>query len=188
MESERHLVERVLTGDGGAFRVLVARYDRLVRHVVSRLIDDQHEVEELSQDVFVRVYRGLPNYRGESQLSTWIGRIAFNVAATRARRAGAVDLVSPLDDVDAGEAASLHTAIPPALEALVDEELRATVRSHVAGLHPLQRLAVTLHYLEGLPVAEVAEIMAMPVNTVKSHLLRARQALRGPLQERMRDD
>jgi RNA polymerase sigma-70 factor (ECF subfamily) len=188
MDSERRLVDLVLQGDRPAFRELIARYERLVRHVVVRLVDDPHDAEEVFQDVWVRVYRGLPNYRWEASLSTWIGRIAFNTAAKRVRRemgmAGNSEPVSLADDAELNRPA---LAAEPArqLESLLSRELQEHVRAQVARLPPEQRLAISLHYLDGLAVGEVAEIMGAPENTVKSHLFRGRKTLKALLRERI---
>lgn len=182
MESERRLVERVLTGDHAAFRALVERYERLVRHVVRRLLDDPHDAEEVFQDVFVRVYRGLPNFRLDARLSTWIGRIAYNTAARWARR----DRVTAHADVSTlDEGIDAARVEPVQLATLEERELRDLVRAQVARLPPDQRLAVTLYHVDGLSVAEVAEIMETPENTVKSHLFRGRKALKEMLTGRL---
>lgn len=173
MQSERRLIEGVLRGDRAALRELIAAYERLVRRIVGRLLDDPSEAEEVVQDVFVRVYRGLPNFRSDARLSTWIGRIAYNTAGKHLRRTtsrAAVE-VAMADDTE------MPAQMPPQLDAMLAEERREVIRSCVATLPRDQQLAITLHYVEGMSVSEVADVMDAPDNTVKSHLFRARKAL-----------
>lgn len=187
MDDERRLVERVLTGDRSALRELITRYERLVRHVVQRLLDDPADAEEVLQDVFMRVYRGLPDFRTDAKLSTWIGRIAYNSAVKRLRRDRGPTRRPPGETVPLADAAGTAGIQPLQLDAVVLRELREHVRAQVARLPPDQRVAVTLHHVDGLSVAEVAEIMGAPENTVKSHLFRGRKTLKELLKERISD-
>ena len=186
MEDDERLVGRVRAGDREAFRELVARYERLVRHVVHRMVTDDGEAEEVCQDVFLRAYRGLAGFRGDAKLSTWIGRIAYNTAAKRlARRRTRVEAAPE----DAGRRSTAERATPGTqLDDVVRAELRAFVREKVGELAPEQRAAVTLFHLEEMSVAEVAAVMGVPEGTVKSHLFRARRLLRSMVEERIRGE
>lgn len=182
MENDQRLIERVLAGERAAFRELIASYERLVQHVVFRLVLDRRDAEEVCQDVFLRVYRGLANFRGEAKLSTWIARIAHRSALKhleKRRLPRAPEFTS--DDHSTVEIATPATQ----LDDVVRAELRAFTRARVAVLPPEYRAAVTLYHLEGMSVAEVAEVMQLPSGTVKSHLFRARKLLKAMVEERL---
>lgn len=186
MDADHRLVERVLAGEQGAFHELIVRYERLVQHIVFRLVRDRADAEEVCQDVFVRVHRGLSGFRRESKLSTWIGRIAYRTALKRLEK---VD--TPVcDGVHGDDEPPLlgelvdHAAANP-LDELARSELREFVRGKVESLPAEQRAAITLYHLDGMSVAEVAAVMELPAGTVKSHLFRARQRLKEMLADRI---
>jgi RNA polymerase sigma factor (sigma-70 family) len=186
MEADHRLVERVLAGDRAALHELIGRHERLVQHIVFRLVPERADAEEVCQDVLVRVCRGLPRFRGESKLSTWIGRIAYRTALKRLeKRTMSVSGLPDPHDADLRGAGEATDPSPTALDALVGEELRAYVRRQVQLLPAEQRAVVTLYHLDELSVAEVADVMDMPPGTVKSHLFRARKWLKAKLEERI---
>jgi RNA polymerase sigma-70 factor, ECF subfamily len=166
---ERDLVERCRRGDEGAFQQLVDEHKRLVVALIARTIPDRSRVEDVSQDVFLRVYRGLPYFRGESRLSTWIYRIVANACAQEQSRRPA--MVSMDDD-----------RRPPAPAAadrqFSDLELRERLEKAVARLPSNYRLLVAAHYLEGVQYEDLAEALDLPLGTVKTQLYRAKQQLR----------
>src|ERR687885_507101 len=153
--NERELVERCRSGDEAAFQELVDRYKDLVFALIARTVQDRGRAEDLAQEVFLRVHRGLPYFRGEARLSTWIYRIVANVC---------------LHD---------HTRARPA-ESLDDErtEARDRLEKAIARLPPQYRLVIAAHYLEGVQYEELAEALQLPLGTVKTQLHRAKQQLR----------
>ena len=175
---ERNLVERCRRGDEGAFQELVEEHRSLVFALIARVIPDRSRTEDAAQDVFLRMYRGLPYFRGESRLSTWIYRIVANVCAQEAARRPAP---ASLDD---------DRARPPAPAApdrqLSDLELRERLEKAIARLPPNQRLLVAAHYLEGIQYEDLAEALDIPMGTVKTHLYRAKQQLRRMLETDLR--
>ena len=175
---ERDLVERCRRGDEGAFQELVDEHRSLVFALIARVIADRSRAEDAAQDVFLRMYRGLPYFRGESRLSTWIYRIVANVCAQEAARRPAP---ASLDD---------ERARPPAPAAadrqFSDLELRERLEKAIARLPPNQRLLVAAHYLEGIRYEDLAEALNMPMGTVKTHLYRAKQQLRRMLETDLR--
>lgn len=183
MESDREIVERVLAGERDAFAALVRRHQRLVAHVVHRMVRDPRDREELCQDVFFRVYRKLDTFAHQARLSTWIARIAYRACLNHLERRAL-----PLYDDLRGEGEDAEPAIervagsgPSPLETVEAEELRAFVRARVDEL-PLQyRTVVTLYHLEEMSVGEIADVMDLPDGTVKSHLFRARKLLKDKL-------
>jgi RNA polymerase sigma-70 factor (ECF subfamily) len=170
--SEAALLARARTGDEEAFRTLVDLHRDRAFSLALRVVRSRSDAEEVAQDAFVRAWRGLARYRGEARFSTWLHRIvvrrALDRAATLKRRAGretieeAAESVSAADHRDDAERAALGRR----LASLMDR------------LTPAQRAAVALFYYEDRSVDEVARALAMPENTVKTHLSRARAALR----------
>ena len=183
--TERELVEQVLDGDREAFLDFIDRYERLVKHVVFRMVDDDRDREELCQDVFMRAYRYLDGFRFESKLSTWLARIARNTCLNHLEKKQ-VDLYAdhapaPDDDGPPDARAALNRIEDPdadVAEAATDRERRAVVREAIKTLSEHYRTALTLYHLEGMSVSQISDIMDNPEGTVKSHLYRGRKKLK----------
>jgi RNA polymerase sigma-70 factor (ECF subfamily) len=183
--TERELVEQVLDGDREAFLDFIDRYERLVKHVVFRMVDDDRDREELCQDVFMRAYRYLDGFRFESKLSTWLARIARNTCLNHLEKKE-VDLYAdhapaPDDDGPPDARAALNRIEDPdadVAEAATDRERRAVVREAIKTLSEHYRTALTLYHLEGMSVSQISDIMDNPEGTVKSHLYRGRKKLK----------
>jgi RNA polymerase sigma-70 factor (ECF subfamily) len=176
--NERDLIERCRRGDEGAFEELVDRYKDLVFALIARTIPDRSRAEDVAQDVFLRVHRGLPYFRGEAQLSTWIYRIVANVCLQdQARPRTAVSL----DDAD-------HAALAPAGSdrQFGDIELRDRLEKAIARLPANYRLLVAAHYLKGVRYEDLAEALQLPLGTVKTQLHRAKQQLRRLLETELK--
>lgn len=183
MESDREIVERVLAGERDAFTALVQRHQRLVAHVVHRMVRDPRDREELCQDVFFRVYRKLDTFAFHARLSTWIARIAYHACLNHLQRR-AMPLYDDLRDPgEGGEPAMDRIAEsgPSPLDAAEAEQMRAFVRARVDELPVQYRTVVTLYHLEEMSVGEIAGVMDLPDGTVKSHLFRARKLLKEKL-------
>jgi RNA polymerase sigma-70 factor (ECF subfamily) len=177
--NEHALVERCRSGDESAFRELVDRYKDLVFGLIARTVLDRSRAEDLAQEVFFRIHRGLPYFRGESRLSTWIYRIVANVCAQEhGRSAPAVSL----DD----------ERTPPRVQPsstdrqFGDLELRDRLEKAIARLPANYRLLVAAHYLEGVRYEDLAEALELPLGTVKTQLHRAKQQLRRLLETELR--
>jgi len=173
---ERELVERCRRGDEGAFQELIERYKDLVFALITRTVRDGSRAEDLAQDVFLRVHRGLPYFRGEAPLSTWIYRLAANVCAQfLARRPPEVAL-----DRDAAG----HPPRGPAARdrQFGDIELRDRLDKAIGRLPPNDRLIIAAHYLDGVRYEELADALDMPLGTLKTHLHRAKRQLRRMLE------
>jgi RNA polymerase sigma factor (sigma-70 family) len=183
MDADRSLVNAVLEGDGRAFERLVRTHQRMVEHIVARVLRDRDAVPDVCQEVFLAVHRHLPRFEFGSRLSTWIGRIAFNAAYTHQRRADPALSENAFqgEDDDDSFLDSLPSADAGPHERSDADEVEARVRAAVERLPPPWRVAITLYHLDGLAIEEVAEIMGLPDNTVKSHLFRARKALKDHL-------
>ena len=176
--NERELVERCRRGDEGAFQELVDRYKTLVFALIARTIQDRSRAEDLAQDVFLKIHRGLPYFRGEARLSTWIYRIVANACAQPQSPAGVA--VSLDDGLSAGRA----TAV---LDRRFDDlELRDRLEKAIARLPPHYRLLIAAHYLDGVQYEDLAEALALPLGTVKTYLYRAKQQLRRLLETELK--
>ena len=176
---DQELVERVQRGDKKAFDLLVLKYQQKVANLVSRYIRDQSETLDVTQEAFIKAYRALPNFRGDSAFYTWLYRIAINTAknflVAQGRR-------PPGSDVDAETAEQLDVGVRLKEYAtpehhLLENELAETVRRAIDDLPEDLRTAITLRELEGLSYEEIAKTMECPVGTVRSRIFRARAAI-----------
>jgi len=176
---ERRLIARAQAGDTAAFRQLVEQHQARAFALASRILRSASDAEEVAQDAFVRVWTALPGFRGESTFGTWLYRIVARRAFDRAQVLKNRRARERQDERLPEHAAPVRN----------DDTLRsAKLHELVAGLTPAQRAAVTLYYYEGRSVEEVANVLGMPENTVKTHLLRARAALRTAWTETMGDE
>lgn len=179
-ETDRLLVERVQAGDKQAFGLLVTKYQRKLARLVSRMVRDSAEVEDIVQDSFIRAYRALPSFRNESAFYTWLYRIGVNTAknwlVTHGRRA---QLTSATDDDESEiytEPELLRNYETPE-RLLMTKQIGQTVNSVVESLPEELRTALTLREIEGLSYEEIADVMDCPIGTVRSRIFRARDAI-----------
>ena len=171
--NERELVERCRRGDEGAFQELVDGYKNLVYSLIARTVQDRTRAEDLAQDVFLRIHRGLPYFRGEARLSTWIYRIVANVCVQDRTQGRVPGSVVSLDDTQA------RVRVPGAADRQFgDLELKDRLEKAIAQLPAQQRLLVAAHYLQGVQYEDLAEALRLPLGTVKTQLYRAKQQLR----------
>lgn len=177
--TDKQLVERVQRGDKRAFDLLALKYQRRIVALVSRYVKDSDEVFDVTQEAFVKAYRALPRFRGESAFYTWLYRIAINTAknhlVSRARRPPNVDI--DIQDAELlTDSAVLRDDETPET-ALAAEQMKAVIYETIEGLPEELRTAVTLREFEGLSYDEIAEVMECPVGTVRSRIFRAREAI-----------
>lgn len=176
--TDQQLVERAQRGDTRAFDLLVLKYQGRIAALVSRYISNSSEVEDVAQEAFIKAFRALPKFRGESAFYTWLYRIAANAAknhlVARGRRPSADADVEDAEYFE--EAAMLRDAESPE-ETLFGNELADVVRSALNGLPDELRVALTLREFDGLSYEEIAEVMECPVGTVRSRIFRARDAV-----------
>jgi RNA polymerase sigma-70 factor (ECF subfamily) len=163
---ERELIERCRAGDDSAFGELVDRYKNLVYAMVYRMVPDRSHVDDLAQEVFLKVHRGLPYFRGDARLSTWIYRIVSNVCLQARATARAPAGTPPRREPGATDTA------------FADLELRDRLEKAMEQLPENYRLLVAAHYLQGVQYEALAEALNIPVGTVKTHLYRAKRRLR----------
>jgi len=178
-DTDKQLVARVQKGDKRAFDMLVLKYQYKVHAIVSRYIRDFDEVNDVVQEAFIKAYRALAKFRGESAFYTWLYRIAVNTAknylVARNRRPPASDVDAADADYYEGSDRLRDNASPENL--LYRDELEAIVDQSIRDLPEDLRTAVTLREFEGLSYEEIAEVMDCPVGTVRSRIFRARESI-----------
>ncbi len=176
---DQALVERVQKGDKKAFDVLVLKYQQRVMNILSRYVRDPSEVQDLAQETFIKAYRALATFRGDSAFYTWVYRIAINTAknfiVAQGRR-------PPKDDIEASEAEQYSSADGLREHAsperiLLKDEIAEMVFSTIDELPEDLKMAITLREIEGLSYEEIAETMSCPIGTVRSRIFRARETI-----------
>lgn len=189
-EIDAELVRKAQKGDKTAFDLLVRKYQHRIAAVVSRFVRDHGECQDVVQDSFIKAFRSLPAFRGDSQFYTWMYRIAVNTAknhlASRKRRPGADVEIEDAEFIDGG--VYVQDNDTPEQE-LLREEVAQVVSKALAALPDDIRQAITLREMEGLSYEEIAEVMNSPVGTVRSRIFRAREAIDArlrPLYEQQR--
>ena len=181
---DEQLVERVQRGDKNAFNLLVRKYQHKVVNLVARYVNNPGDVPDVAQEAFIKAYRALPTFRGESAFYTWLYRIAVNTAknylTSQGRRPPSSDVEADEAEYYGGGEALQEVATPENL-ALTDE-IKRTVFAAIEALPEDLRTAITLREMEGLSYEEIAEIMDCTVGTVRSRIFRAREAIDKKLQ------
>jgi RNA polymerase sigma-70 factor (ECF subfamily) len=178
-QSDIDLVKRVQKGDKKAFDPLVIKYQQRIANLISRFIRDPDEVLDVTQEAFIKAYRALPNFRGDSQFYTWLYRVAINTAknhlATLSRRPPQGDIEAEIaEQMDMGT--RLKEQETP--ERLAEEaDLKAVILEAVDQLPEELKTALTLREIDGLSYDEIAETMDCPIGTVRSRIFRAREAV-----------
>ena len=176
---DAELVKRVQAGDTGAFDILVQKYQHKVVNLIGRFVSDQAECQDIAQDAFIKAYRAIDSFRGDSQFYTWLYRIAANTAknylASRTRKSPAYAI--DVDDAEhfEGESGLKEYANPENL--LLTDEIKATVFSAIEKLPDDLKSAITLREIDGLSYEEIAEVMDCPIGTVRSRIFRARDVI-----------
>ena len=185
LPDERTLLEGLRSGDETAYELLIAHFQQPVFSLVQRLIDDHNEASDVTQEVFLKIFRSVSQFRGESSLKTWIYRIAVNEglqpqalvrAAPEAR-----DRIGKRKSQDAGHLDHLHDRSRSPYDLVLNEEWKSAIEKALAGLNPAFRSAVVLRDLEDLSYEEIADVLDISLGTVKSRILRGRESLRRAL-------
>jgi RNA polymerase sigma-70 factor (ECF subfamily) len=177
--TDQQLVSRVQKGDSRAFDLLVLKYQHKIFGLISRYVRDADEVQDVAQEAFIKAYKALPNFRGDSAFYTWLYRIAINTAknylVSRARRPPGSDV--EIEDAEYFEAGGRLREIETPESALFGAELKVVVEGAISGLPEDLRTALTLREFDGLSYEDIADIMDCPVGTVRSRIFRAREAI-----------
>ena len=178
-ESDLSLVERVQRGEKSAFDVLVLRYQHKVLKLIMRYIRDTMEAEDVAQEAFIKAYRALPGFRGDSAFYTWLYRIAINTAknALVSSKRRPIDYDLDLQDPDQYDAQARLKDNETPEHLVLTEEIRQTVNGAMAELPEDLKTAIVLREIDGLSYEEIAAAMDCPVGTVRSRIFRAREAI-----------
>jgi len=173
MVDDRSLVRRIQDGDMHAFRHLIRQHERLVVHMVRRVVNNDAECEEICQDVFLKVYNSLGTFAFQSKLSTWIATIAYRHALNHLRSRN-----MKLEDLPGDDSASVFVDLETPESVTIDADLTAQIRTLINRL-PLQyRTIINFYHLEEMSYSEIGAIMELPEGSVKSYLFRARALLK----------
>ena len=176
-DTDKELVKRVQKGDQAAFDMLFARYQVKILNLISRYVRDSEEVHDVAQEAFIKAYRALPRFRGDSAFYTWLYRIAINTAknhlVARSRRPPAMDV--DIDDADYRDDAQMLREAEDPESALSRDQLKATISRALTDLPDDLRSALTLREFDGLSYEQIADILECPVGTVRSRIFRARE-------------
>lgn len=189
-EIDHELVVRVQQGDKKAFDLLVLKYQLRVSKLVSRFLRNQSDVPDVVQEAFIKAYRALPNFRGDSAFYTWLYRIAINTAKNHLvamARKSPVNSIDVQDAEDYGASEWLKEYASPEREALASE-LNDTIHQAMGALPSDLREAITLREIEGLSYEDIAAVMDCPIGTVRSRIFRAREAIDSKLEPILDDD
>jgi RNA polymerase sigma-70 factor (ECF subfamily) len=189
-DNDQQLVRKVQAGDKRAFDLLVLKYQHKIFGLISRYIQDSHEVQDVAQEAFIKAYRALPRFRGDSAFYTWLYRIAINTAknhlVSRGRRPPGSDV--EIEDAEYFDSGSALRDLENPENALFGEELKAVVNRAMNELPDDLRSAVTLREFDGLSYEDIAEIMDCPVGTVRSRIFRAREAIDKQVQAQLQGE
>ncbi|PKD41469.1 RNA polymerase sigma factor RpoE [Methylomonas sp. Kb3] len=176
---DQELVRRVQQGDKAAFDLLVIKYQHKIVHLVNRYVKDPSEAQDVAQDSFIKAYRALGDFRGDSAFYTWLYRIAINTAKnyllSRSRRH--FDYEIDVQDAEQVENAPQLKDIETPENLLMNEQIVAVIKSAIERLPEEMRIAITLREFEGMSYEEIAEAMDCPIGTVRSRIFRAREAI-----------
>lgn len=179
-EADLQLVERVQSGDREAFGLLVGKYQRKLLRLVMRLVRDPAEAEDVTQEAFIKAYRALPNFRGESAFYTWLYRIGVNTAknwlVANGRRMPTMSEVTDDDSEGIEDGILLRDDETPD-RVLMSRQIGETVNAAMEALPADLRTAISLREIEGLSYEEIAQVMDCPIGTVRSRIFRAREAI-----------
>ncbi len=176
---DQALVERVQQGDKKAFDVLVLKYQTRIAKLVVRFLRNADDVPDVVQEAFIKAYRALPNFRGDSAFYTWLYRIAINTAKNHLVATGRKTPQNSIDaqEVEKYDAGAWLTEFATPEREMFASELKSTVNKAIGDLPPDLREAITLREIEGLSYEEIADVMDCPIGTVRSRIFRAREAI-----------
>ena len=185
--NDNELVARVRNGDKQAFNLLVSKYQYRIKNLIGRFVKDPVEQEDIVQDAFIKAYRAIARFRGDSAFYTWLYRIAVNTAKNHLVATGRRP---PTQDVDVYDVIQIRgperlTEANTPEVILQNDQLVAVIRQAISGLPEELRQAITLRELEGLSYEDIAEVMDCPIGTVRSRIFRAREAIQTAMEPLM---
>ncbi len=180
-EVDQQLVERVQQGDKRAFDLLVVKYQRKLARLLSQLVRDPAEVEDIAQETFIKAYRALPSFRGDSAFYTWLYRIGINTAknflVSQGRKVPTIEGNFDNEDAENFEEAAKYKEVSTPESELMSKQVAQTVNKTLDSLPEELRTAIILREIEGLSYEDIASMMGCPIGTVRSRIFRAREAI-----------
>ena len=180
-EVDQQLVERVQQGDKRAFDLLVVKYQRKLDRLLSQLVRDPAEVEDIAQETFIKAYRALPSFRGDSAFYTWLYRIGINTAknflVSQGRKVPTIEGNFDNEDAENFEEAAKYKEVSTPESELMSKQVAQTVNKTLDSLPEELRTAIILREIEGLSYEDIASMMGCPIGTVRSRIFRAREAI-----------
>ena len=176
MGNTRSLVSRILAGNTRAFQAVVEGHQRLVSHIVFRMISNETDREDMCQDVFMKVYQNLPDFNFESKLSTWIAKIAYNTCINFLEKKKTLLVDDFSSEGESFDTFSTNDTLPD--ESAEKNDLSILLHSEISRMPVHFRTILTLYHLDEMSYSEISEVMQLPEGTVKSYLFRARKLLR----------
>lgn len=183
MFNEQEIVTRILKGDTRAFELLVKQYERLVFHVIHRLIREQQDVEDICQEVFIKVHKGLFRFNFESKLSTWIAQVTYFTAINYLKKYNNGRTANYPDDIE-----NYHFTNDNPEQLLTKKEVANYVEELILQLPEVYRTVITLYHLNEFSIEEIGEITGIPEGTIKSYLYRARKLLKEKIEVYLKHD
>lgn len=183
MFNEREVIPKVIKGDMKAFNLLVKQYERLVYYVIYKLVDNREDAEDISQDVFIRIYKSLNEFAYQSKLSTWIAKVTYSITINHLRRSKQDWFTEYPEDVD-----DYHFTEDSPESVMVKKDI-STYINHLITQMPYQyKTVLTLYHLNEFSYQEIHEITEWPEGTIKSYLFRGRKLLKEKLEEYLKKD
>lgn len=173
MFDEKEIVQKILKGDMKSFELLVSQYERLVFTVIQRLVANEEDRQDICQEVFVKVHKGLKGFAFQSRLSTWIGRIAYLTAINYLKAHKKLDVTQSVDDL-----ANFHFSEEGPEQLAIRKDVSAYINKLIGQMPGQYKTVLTLYHLNDCSYQEIEEITGMPEGTVKSYLFRARKELK----------
>ncbi|MCK5077689.1 MAG: sigma-70 family RNA polymerase sigma factor [Calditrichia bacterium] len=173
---DKKIILNILLGNINEFKIIVEKYEKLVFHIINRLISSKNDKEELYQEIFIKVFKNLESFRFQSKLSTWIGKIAYNTTLNflGKRNSSIIDVVEN-EDMNL----SMQKSDFKSPESFAEEKnLALIVKEHINNLPDKYKMIISLYHMEDFSYSEISEIMNMPEGTVKNYLFRARKLLK----------
>jgi len=183
MFDEREVIPRILRGDLKAFDLLVKQYEKLVFHIIYKLLSDETDAEDVSQEVFIKVYRNLKSFAFQSKLSTWIARIAYTSTINHLRKHKKDSTTSYPDDIEQYHFTNQHPE-----NVLMKKDTAAYINYLVEQMPHHYKTVITLYHLSEFSYLEIEEITGIPEGTIKSYLFRGRKLLKEKLADYLKNE
>ncbi len=181
MDKDAELVQRCWEGDQDAFRELVLRYEKMVYNLAYRMLRDREDARDAAQEIFLSVFRSLPYFRGDCAFRTWLYRVASNECISKSKRRSRRRSSEKAINWEERQAMEARIGERLSMATAEQEERDHLLHQAIDGLPEKYRIVVVLHYLEGLAYEEIAEVLFVPLGTVKTRLFRAKDLLRKKL-------